>query len=594
MDLLGLRTAIHTQSSYGLPAWRTVHYSPRVVRILLRFLLNLLRMLFLPLFALQSWRARRSRAWMKLSIGPRVVERERPMRRRDRWVRQAMGTQIPRTTELDGLRKLAERLSGLRAGEGPKGILLVVSELQAGWATVYSLRDAVANLREGRNVTVFFPRTAGLKELFVASAADRVISTPEATVALTGLGRESWYVKGALDKLGVGLEVVAHGRFKTALENMYRTEMSDAQREQTALILDAVMQAVRSALVGRGGQTAENLQTALDEGLLTGGRAKELQLIDACMYEDVLRKELLENDDATFADATEFFAATEPLTKRVWSALAREPVLAFVPVTGTIREAGDAASSIAVLRAVRKDKYVKGVLLYVNSPGGSALVSDLIHREVARAASEKPVVAFFADVAASGGYYVATAANKIVCAPLGITGSIGVFTAKPNIGGALERWEVNVERSAGVPASGLFSLSQPLSEQDRGRLSRYVDASYERFLQVVAEGRKLSRQEADDRASGRVWTAEDALTQRLVDEIGDVTVAETALRQLAWGKAGARGPLPLRSTLPGRLVRDSESLRAGLISLLADGLRAHCKAELEDVQYAAPELERWM
>jgi protease-4 len=227
--------------------------------------------------------------------------------------------------------------------------------------------------------------------------------------------------------------------------------------------------------------------------------------------------------------------AERPLLRR----LRRPPVALVIPVHGTIAHAGGLFGSFAtdervgkLVRAARRDPRVRGVILHVDSPGGSALASDRMHHEIARLAREKPVVACMANVAASGGYYVAAPARKIVCEPTTVTGSIGVVAARVSLEPLLARMGVRTEILRRGAHAGLLSASGPIDDAERGALRRELDATYRTFLDVVAEGRKLPLADVERLARGRVYTGADAMAVGLVDALGGFERAVAELREL--------------------------------------------------------------
>jgi protease IV len=244
------------------------------------------------------------------------------------------------------------------------------------------------------------------------------------------------------------------------------------------------------------------------------------------------------------------FARRRPILRR----LTRAPVIAVIPVHGAIAHASSQFGNFAtddklarMVRIARLDKRVKGVILHVDSPGGSALASDRMHHEIVQLAREKPVVACMANVAASGGYYVAAPAHKIVCEAVTVTGSIGVVGAGLTLEPLMQKLGITTETVQRGARAGMLSPSAPLSEDERGALMRELEAVYKTFVRVVAQGRKMTIEQVEPLARGRVYTGEDAKAAGLVDVLGGF---DTALREVR-----AMLPADIRDALEPHVIR---------------------------------------
>jgi len=413
-----------------------------------------------------------------------------------------------------------------------EGVAFVLPPLQAGWSVCAGLRAQIVRLREeGKACTVLLPRGGGHRELYVASAAEHVYLGPQATITLLGLSAQSHYVKPLLDQIGVEVEPFARKEYKTAAERLSRDSMSEPQREQIQALLDGHTAALLDALAQRTGSTPEQARGLFETGVFRGQAAIDSGLIDALAYEDELPAKLGLDKPKELIEGDRYLRFKEG---RLFRPFRRPPYIAVVSIKGAISESGAPmgrrASIVSALRHARSDRRALGVLLWVDSPGGSAESSDLIHREVVRVKEKKPVVAYFGEVAASGGYYVAAHANAIVAQPLGLTGSIGVVSARLMASQLLERVGIRTEVLRTGPHADLFSPHRPLTDGERSLLNRELDAFYESFVALVADGRGRRVEDIESLARGRVWLAADAHRHGLVDELGGMDAALERLK----------------------------------------------------------------
>jgi protease-4 len=425
-----------------------------------------------------------------------------------------------------------------------RGLVLTIKSLGAGMASSMSLRAQLARARAaGKEVVVHLPLGGGTKEVIVASAGSKVFLGPAAQLAALGFSSRTRYVKNALDKAGVVPEVYACGEYKSAGESLVRDSMSDAQREQLGKLLDRFDGALLDAIAEGRSVSRERARAIVDGGPYFGEAAISIGLADAVAYDDEIPALLGLPRTGKPGPATEgtvdghayLFAKQRRLLRRV----TRAPLIAVIPVHGAIAHASSQFANFAtddklarMVRLARLDKRVKGVVLHVDSPGGSALASDRMHHEIVQLAREKPVVACMANVAASGGYYVAAPAHKIVCEPVTITGSIGVVGARLTLGPLMAKLGITTETVQRGARAGLLSPGAPLTEDERAALMRELEATYRTFVRVVAQGRKMKVDEVEPLARGRVYTGEDAKAAGLVDVLGGFDVALREVRAL--------------------------------------------------------------
>jgi protease-4 len=516
----------------------------------LRLLGNLLRVVFAPLWWLGHRLRRPKASWVELRLGPQIVALQPPA---GRLARLAAAWRGPQPSSLEAIERLVDALV-----DDPRvdGLLLVMGALHSGWASLEGVREQLLRLRAaGKQVLAYLPHGGGHRELFVALAADRIAASPRARLSLPGVAAEAFYIQPLLERLGVHVEVLAQGQYKTAAERATRDSMSEPQREQVSALLRAVHEALDAALSARPGLDGAARAALLQRGPLSAAEAQAAGILDAVCYEDELAALLWpgRTPAPTPVRAAPYLAWRRA---RLWKAVRTEPYIAVVPVHGMIGGRGaDPRSDMeqrltAALRGVATDRRAAGVVLHIDSPGGSALVSDLLHREVIRLAADKPVVACFGEVAASGGYYLAAGAHRIVGRPLAVTGSIGVILVKPEIAALLERVGVRSQVVKLGPHADMMSIARPLDAAERSLLERDAHDFYTAFLQVVADGRQRPVAEIEPLAGGRVWSGRDAHARGLVDVLGGMPQALEQVRAALtdWSE-------PARRRLRARTVR---------------------------------------
>jgi protease-4 len=444
----------------------------------------------------------------------------------------------PQPRAVFSLHRLREVVDEAARDRHVRGLVLVLKALHGGFATAASLRAVLQRARAaGKAVVVHLPLGGGTKETYVAAAADRVVLGPAAGLAPVGLLASARYLRGALDHAGLVPEVHARGRYKTAAERVERTAMSEAEREQLEAVLDRVHgELVRAIADGR--KVDEVRARALVDGApYNGAEAVAAGLVDDAAYEDEIPARLaVGGKRPPVRHAEPYLRARTALRPR---ALRSAAVVAVVRVHGTIAGTpslpplGAMAVDervISAVRIARANPFVRGVVLHVDSPGGSALASDRIHHELAQLAAQKPLVACMANVAASGGYYVAAAAHEIVAQPTTLTGSIGVVSARLVLDPLLARLGVVTHVLQRGAHARLLDPFLPLGDDERLAIEREIDRIYRAFLGVVAAGRRRPIEEIEPLAQGRVWTGADAHARGLVDRLGGFEDALESVR----------------------------------------------------------------
>ena len=508
--------------------------------MLLALLINLYVTLTSPLRWLRRAILRRRPMWLHLRLDGRVSELPRvetPVLRLRRWLRFGVSVDL-------SLADLRQTTCALVTDPAVVGVIVEIPHaVSGGWSALVGLHEVLTKLRAaGKRVVAYLPDGGGTREVYLAAAADAVWIAPEATLALLGVAAESVYLRPLLERLGVSVQVQAAGRFKTAAEPLVAESMSEGQRIQRQAILDNFHAEVVATLRAQRGLNEAEIENALSAALHRGAAAVNARLADGVCYADELAERLGMTASATPRPRVLGLDAYDRVfAARVWRPLTRPRYVAVVPIHGMIGLEGATPGGASVpgvtdaLSRVRRDKRAVAVVLHIDSPGGSALASDHIHREVARLAKTKPVVACFGNVAASGGYYVAAPARRIVAQPTTVTGSIGVISAKVVIGDLLQKVGLRPQVLGTAPHADMFSMTRELDADERGIMEREAQGLYRTFLGIVADGRGRPVEEIEALAAGRVWTGRDALANGLVDVLGGLDVAIDQARRLVEG-----------------------------------------------------------
>ena len=510
-------------------------------------------------FARLRWaRGVPSGAWITVEVDGRVVDFAR---RRRFW-------QFRRKQPLS-LHALGRAVDAIVADTRVKGVLLTLKSFGAGMATATSLRTELARLRAaGREVVVHMPLGGDTKELYVAMAASKIYVGPQATLAPLGFSTSVRYLKGALAKAGLEPEIFARGEYKSAGEQLVRDTMSERQREQLEAIFE-VFYAEMLLAIGEGrGVDRTHAKAIIDGAPYRAETAIEAGLVDGAAYEDEITTLL---DSRGKMVPLERYMRYLGATK--FGPIFPRPVIGVIMVHGAIATEGPmpfgAATDerlIAQIRGARSARRVRAVILHVDSPGGSALASDRIHHELVQLAKEKPLVACFSNVAASGGYYVAAPAHVIVAQPTTITGSIGVVAARVVLGPLLEKLGVVTETVKRGARADMLDSTRPFTADERIAFERELEGMYRAFVGIVATGRKLSVEEVEKVAEGRVWTGSAAATRNLVDVLGGFEVALERARNLVSPAGRKLEPVMLRGHLRGIPPLDPPAQAAKLLA----------------------------
>jgi protease-4 len=451
-------------------------------------------------------------------------------------------------TQTDRFLRLLQKLKAMEQDSEVDGVLLKVTGANVGFARALELREALLRLKAKGKKVVAYVLNAADGDYLICSAADRIYAAHTASIFVDGLSSSTVFIGGTLEKIGVSVEVARVGDYKNAPDQLTRRDMSSQQREVINAYLDADMRAYSAAVTQDRALTPEQFTAALDEGLKSPQRAKELRLIDAIVSPTELEKEL----DSLLPGSrlTQGYTLNGQRSDR-WGTPAKVVV---IPVIGTIAggpsvttpflSTSGAETFIRALEAAAGDPSVAAIVLRVDSGGGDGLASDLMYRAVLEAKKKKPVIASMGDVAASGGYYVAMGADAIFAQPTTITGSIGVFFLKPSAKGLLDKLDAKNELIQRGALAGIDDLFEPWDAPRRAAAQKWVDAFYDTFITEVSSARKLPKEAVDAVARGHVWAGEDAKARGLVDSLGGLIEAIEAAKE----RAGLSGEVPVAIT----------------------------------------------
>ena len=498
------------------------------------------------------------------------------------------------TSSTKTLRGLFKKLDILKDDDEIAGIIFKIESVSVGWATLQEIRNKFHEFREAEKETIGYLESGGNAEYLLAAAMERVVLMPTGSLNLTGLRAEVLFYKGLLDKLDIEADMLAMGKYKSGVEPYMRDGMSDAFRESmTALLDDLYAQLLAHIAENRDGITAEGVSDLVNRGPFTAEEAQQEKLVDTLQYYDELLdalKTASPDEDVqvvkpdyerkrkvpdmnSFAGLMQLLSMLNP-PQRARTSTA-ENQIALIYASGPILPDIDSFfASMPVITPetlkeafvkARTDDSVRAVVLRIDSPGGSALASDLIWREVMLTQRKKPVVVSMGDVAASGGYYIAMAAGTIVAHPSTLTGSIGVFGGKLNMKGFYNKIGLTKEIIAHGQNATLYSDYSGFTPTEREGVEKMMKTVYKDFVNKAAIGRDKSFDDIDEIAQGRVWTGKQAKALGLVDEFGGLDTALSIAKEQAGFAADDKVNLivlpkqkPFLEELMERMVEDME------------------------------------
>ncbi|OJY98896.1 MULTISPECIES: signal peptide peptidase SppA [Sphingobacterium] len=445
------------------------------------------------------------------------------------------------STKNIGLDDILARIKYAATDGNIKGIYLDASHIGVGFASLKEVRDELLAFKKTGKFVVAYNAGYDQKAYYVASTADKVYVNPQGTIDFKGLASSTMFYKDLLDKVGVEMQIVKVGTFKSAVEPFFLNKMSDPNRLQVTSYLGSIYSTFINEIAASRNIAADSLRAiANDYRVRDADDAVKYKLADAKLYKDELLSDLRKRLKISEKDEISFVSLLDYNKKLKDDASGSEVAVLYAAGeivdgegTGPGQIGGDKFSR--ELRKLREDDAVKAVVLRVNSPGGSALASDIIWREVILTKKVKPVIVSMGDLAASGGYYISAAADSIFAEPTTITGSIGVFGVIPNFQNLMNN-KIGVHYDGvktGKFADLMTSFDRPLTAEERDIIQREVDKVYGTFTKVVADGRKLSIADVDSIGQGRVWTGAQGVNNKLVDRLGNLDAAIQAAAKKA-------------------------------------------------------------
>lgn len=446
------------------------------------------------------------------------------------------------TNNSPGLLETIELIEKAAEDENIKGILLNLSTIGSGMATTEEIRNALLKFKESGKFIVAYSEMYSQKAYYLATVADEICVNPEGSIDFRGMAGEITFIKGLLEKLDINAQIIRHGKYKSAIEPLISDKMSEANREQTLSYMNSIWGHILNGISKQRNIPVDELNTIADSLLLqTADDAVKYKIADKIVYKDqlldLLREKLAKEKDHKI----EFIGLSKYKDAPADGKGSRsKDKIAVIYASGNIGGGEGNENSIGserISRAIRKaraDSSVKAIVFRVNSPGGSALASDVILREVKLARETKPVVVSMGDYAASGGYYIACAADSILANPTTLTGSIGVFGVIPDFSKMLQnKLGVTIDRVKTNTHADYISVTRPMTPYEEKVMTNSVERIYDIFVGHVSDGRNMTPANVDSIGQGRVWSGIEGKSIGLVDNTGGLKEAIQVAASLA-------------------------------------------------------------
>lgn len=424
-------------------------------------------------------------------------------------------------------------------------VMLDIDMSEAGWAKSEEIRGAIQDFRSSSKPVYAYMEMGLNKDYYIATACDKIFVPPPGELFTIGLAADVMFFRGSLDKLGVYPDVYQIGKYKSAGDTFTQKQMTDAHREYINSMLDDLFGRYVEGIAKARNKSVDEVKSLIDNAPYSAAQAKDAGLIDGALYHDDVEKELKkrlgykEGDELHIARSADYKQISQESL-----GLNKGEKIAVVYAAGDIvsgkssfgssgEETIGSDSLVRTINEARDDKGVRAIVLRIDSPGGSGLASDIIWRAVEAAKAKKPVVVSMGDVAASGGYYIACNANKIVAEPSTITGSIGVVGGKPVIKGFYDWIGVSNEYVMRGKNAGMFRETEKFNDSEQAKFREFLNNTYDDFITKVGKGRNKDKDYINSIGQGRVWTGNQGKERGLVDEYGGLDKAIEIAKQLA-------------------------------------------------------------
>ncbi|MDO4881188.1 MAG: signal peptide peptidase SppA [Capnocytophaga sp.] len=433
--------------------------------------------------------------------------------------------------EKNNIDAILDAIKYAKTDEKIKGISIKSLEGIQSFSQAQAIRKAVEDFKNSGKFVYSFQENYGQTEYFLHSVSDSIFLGTLGNVEVTGLNTTINYYKDFEDKTGIKFEVIRHGKYKSAVEPFLTNTMSEENREQYTTLLRSYWDSFATEIRQSRNISEKDFEQLTDS---LWGRTPELalqhNLVDKICFQDEFENALLlatktnKIKDLHYISVEDYlsFVPKEKKDKNIKSNITIIYAVGVILDGESTPQTVGNETTIKAIREARDDENTKAIVLYVNSPGGSGLASELIHREIELAKKQKPVYVSMGDYAASGGYYISCNANRIFAENTTITGSIGVFSRLLNLKGLADKVGINNEQVATHANSFFYSPLEEMPENTRKLLTEGIEDFYKKFVQRVADGRNMSWEQVDEIAQGRVWTGKDAVKNGLVDEIGSL------------------------------------------------------------------------
>lgn len=459
-----------------------------------------------------------------------------------------------------GLDDLLTNIEKAKNDSNIVGIYLKGGSLQGGIASFKEIRNALLDFKKTGKFIVAYADNYSQKMYYLASVANQVLINPQGMLELKGLSSESVFLKNTLDKLGVEMQIVKVGTFKSAVEPLIATKMSEANRQQVTVYLKSIWNNILTEISLSRTISIEKLNSYADEMMMfqPTERSKSIHLVDSLVYvdqvENILKSHIKDPEKELNLVRHSSMIALEDQKK--YNKVKVAVIYAIGDISDEFGEGIVARDLSKTIQEVAKDSSIKSVVLRVSSPGGSAYASEQIWRALTLLKKSKPLVVSMGDYAASGGYYISCMADLVVAQPTTITGSIGIFGIIPNIQGLNEKIGLSYDGVKTNRMSDAITVNRPFTPQERDLMQNYVNRGYELFVKRCAEGRKKTIPEIKRIAEGRVWTGDDAYKIGLVDTIGGLSQAIKMAASIAKLESYQVSEFPLKENLQQKFLKN--------------------------------------